>query len=558
MVETAATFQVGDKLHQYELVAVLGRGGHAVVFHGFDRASDRHVAIKVLHDAKHDLRERARAEGRLLISLRHPNLIEVYDAGVTERGSVYIVMERLEGRSLRALSARLRKLSVVEALPIGIQIARGVLAAHARRVVHRDLKPDNIFVLPDGTIKVLDFGIAKYLEQSFHTTQKRILQGTPSYMAPEQFQGLPVSYRTDVFALGVVLYELIAGVKPSQVDGEPKNIDDFVKRQLVEEAPPLHELVPGVPPGISDMIGRALRKRAEDRFDLEEFLERMERELELARKRSGNVPPRDLVRACLDLTEPDCAPEFTALSQRITDRVNVRTPEETQGGAGTGRGHDMQTHVEPSRLWSARMGGPEDSLSREFVTERLFEGEPTSVTRTLAKAVPVPPAEIGTHPPLTGDVRLRLPLVSNRGWLALGLLLVFGAGATLRMVFFAPAPRTPDPVLASPASPPPKSEASTHSEVREPPAPERVLPPALEEKAPVARASEEASTPPNTQSRATSRERPRAKAVHAATRARPNDWQKHSLVKTDPALLVGSGLPEPAEASAQPGSLFLD
>jgi len=219
--------QPGARLGPYEIVAPLGAGGMGEVYRARDTRLGREVAIKVLpaaFAAEPDRLRRFEQEARATAALNHPNILSVFDVG-THEGSPYLVEELLEGEPLSERLVR-GALAVPEALRIGMEIARGLDAAHDRGIVHRDLKPANVFLTRDGTVKLLDFGLAKLVVPpagaetlagattvTEHTVQGAVL-GTVPYMAPEQARGAPVDRRTDVFALGVVLHEMLAGERP--------------------------------------------------------------------------------------------------------------------------------------------------------------------------------------------------------------------------------------------------------------------------------------------------------------------------------------------------------
>src|SRR5262249_53715329 len=160
-----------------------------------------------------DLRKRMMMEAALLVELRHANLVAVHDAGITDAGVAWMSMEYLEGSLLRARMRPGRGISLGKAIEWTRQTALGVAAAHEVRVVHRDLKPENLFVTDDDRIKVLDFGTAKFFGYGMRTTGRYSI-GTPAYMAPEQIEGGVVDVRADIYALGVILYEMIAGSHP--------------------------------------------------------------------------------------------------------------------------------------------------------------------------------------------------------------------------------------------------------------------------------------------------------------------------------------------------------
>ena len=215
---TIATL-VGKEVGTYKIEKLLGAGGMAEVYLARDSKLDRMIALKILpwhFLADADRIARFRREARALTSLNHPNLITIYEVGEAN-GLHFIATEFVEGQTLSSLRT---KLSVKELLSIVAQVAEALAAAHRSGVVHRDIKPDNVMVRPDGYVKVLDFGLVKLMEvssdrQDVANTQIGVAMGTLSYMSPEQAAGEPIDHRTDIWSLGVVLYELVAGQRPS-------------------------------------------------------------------------------------------------------------------------------------------------------------------------------------------------------------------------------------------------------------------------------------------------------------------------------------------------------
>lgn len=254
-------------LDKFEVRSLLGRGGHAWVYECFDRFLQRSVAVKIiktLREAGHDLSRRARAEAQVLAGLTHPNLVHVLDAG-TFGGLVYLVMEKLEGRTLRELLIAESRLPIPQALDITIQVAEGLQLAHQHGVIHRDLKPENIFIESGNRVKVLDFGVAKVLGASHVTTQRDRLQGTVLYMSPEQLQGIAVTPASDVFALGTLLFEMLYG-HPLLLGGGPLPSNEHVAwMQLYQVPPPLESLDQGIPRYLGKLVGRAIVKLPSDR-----------------------------------------------------------------------------------------------------------------------------------------------------------------------------------------------------------------------------------------------------------------------------------------------------
>lgn len=246
---------------QFDLGEVIGEGGMGAVYKGWDRALKRPVAIKRLRDElQHSPRERERfvQEAELVARLRHPNIVEIHTI-VREADDTFLVFEHIAGRTLhRELNASPgRHLSPRAALDFLGQVADAVDHAHARRVIHRDLKPANVMIAERGWAKVMDFGIARQVQDSLLATTKTIV-GTPTYMAPEQALGT-VARESDQYALAVTLYEMLTGAVPFRGPDEMR--DKLEARFLRASA-----LLPELPPAIDAVFARALKARPEERF----------------------------------------------------------------------------------------------------------------------------------------------------------------------------------------------------------------------------------------------------------------------------------------------------
>jgi Tol biopolymer transport system component len=264
-----AALAPGTRLGPYEIAALIGAGGVGQVYRARDPRLGRHVAIKTLSGtgaADPDLVRRFETEARAAGTLDHPNLLVVYDVG--REGDVsYIVSELLEGETLRE---RLSRGAVPErqAIDYAVQIAHGLAAAHDRDVVHRDLKPENLFLTRDRRVKILDFGVAKLIRApgpdeatsagDAHT-RFGVVVGTVGYMAPEQVRGDRIDHRADIFALGVVLHEMLSGTRPFKRDTVPETLT-----AILNDAAP--DLPPPVTPALERVVRRCLEKRREDRF----------------------------------------------------------------------------------------------------------------------------------------------------------------------------------------------------------------------------------------------------------------------------------------------------
>jgi hypothetical protein len=261
----------GTSLGPYTITGPLGRGGMGEVYRARDTRLGREVAVKVLPSGlagSPPALERFEREVRAVAALNHPNIVALHDVG-SAAGVSYAVTELLDGTTLRDLVRAGGRLPPRHALEMAAQIARGLAAAHERGIVHRDLKAENVFVTRDGRVKILDFGIAVRDEthagardaETVARTEPGLLLGTLGYMAPEQIRGESISARADLFALGVLVHELLTGVNPFRRDTPA----DTMSAVLREPAPPLAVAAPGMPRAAARLIDRCLEKRPEDR-----------------------------------------------------------------------------------------------------------------------------------------------------------------------------------------------------------------------------------------------------------------------------------------------------
>jgi serine/threonine protein kinase len=259
----------GTKLGPYEIQAPLGAGGMGEVYRARDTRLGRDVAIKVLPglSSEPDRLIRFEQEARATAALNHPNILAIFQMG-THVGVPYIVTELLEGKTL-AESLRRGPLPPRKAIDYGVQIAQGLAAAHEKGIAHRDLKPENLFVTKEGRIKILDFGLAKIapLKETPDAVAPTITRygvaiGTVGYMSPEQVRGQATDHRTDIFAFGAILYEMVMGRRSFQKHTEA----DTISAILNAEPPPISELAPNTPVALQKVVDRCLAKNPEQRF----------------------------------------------------------------------------------------------------------------------------------------------------------------------------------------------------------------------------------------------------------------------------------------------------
>jgi serine/threonine protein kinase len=250
-----------DKIGKYEVSEQIGVGGFGAVYRGRDPFIKRTVAIKTCQVNDEEIKHRFFREAELAGNLHHRNITTIYDFGV-ENGIPYIVQEFLTGEDLDKKIKRGDPIPVARKVEILMAIADGLAYAHNASIVHRDVKPANVRVLEDGTVKVMDFGIAKSLETESNLTQTGITLGTSAYLAPEQIRGEPIDRRTDVFAMGVLSYELLSYRKPFR--GE--HLSTVLYKILNDTPEPLVSLVPDVPGSLAAAVDRALAKSQADRY----------------------------------------------------------------------------------------------------------------------------------------------------------------------------------------------------------------------------------------------------------------------------------------------------
>jgi serine/threonine-protein kinase len=261
---------------QFQILQKIGSGGMGSVYKAAQPAMNRMVAVKILHPKlanRKDLVSRFRREARAMSHLTHPNTVKVLLYGELEDGSLYIVMEYLEGRNLNQVVRKEGPMPVERAIPVLIQVCGALEEAHLQGIVHRDLKPENIFLSTNGGLKdfpkVLDFGLAKVTERelrpgSIMLTQEGMVFGTPEFMSPEQAQGKVLDARSDIYSLATILYEVLTGKLPF----EARTPMEYIQFHVTKPPMSLDERVPGkkFPPGLANVLAKALEKKPENRF----------------------------------------------------------------------------------------------------------------------------------------------------------------------------------------------------------------------------------------------------------------------------------------------------
>jgi serine/threonine-protein kinase len=250
--------------NRYQLLEQLGAGGMSDVFRARDLMLERSVAIKVLHENYSDdqaFQERFRQEARAAANLSHPNIVTVHDFGL-DHGQLFIVMEHLPGKDLKTLLRQRGRYSVEEAIPLMVQACAGIGYAHRAGLVHCDIKPHNMIVTPDSRLKVTDFGIARALSTILPDERADVVWGSPQYFSPEQAVGEAPSPASDVYSLGVVLYEVLTGALPFIAPTS----EELARLHLETPPIPPSEYVPDIPSALEQIILKVLSKESSARY----------------------------------------------------------------------------------------------------------------------------------------------------------------------------------------------------------------------------------------------------------------------------------------------------
>ncbi len=380
------------RIGRYLVTGRIGKGGMGMVYRGLDEALDREVAVKTLTaegtlDA--ESRRRFEIEAKAAAKLQHPNIVTVFELG-DDRGMPFIAMELLPGVDLEALLRSGEELLLAERLEIVVEVSRGLAFAHEHGVVHRDIKPSNIRILDDGTAKIMDFGIAKL--GSTHLTKTGMMVGTIHYMSPEQIRGTTLDGRSDVFSLGVILHELLAGQRPFRGEGPT----DILYKIVHEPPEPLDVSGLGLDPRLAGVVARALEKDAERRYPTATALgDALQAILEGEKKRDRAAPPAEPLVTARRLVQEGRIEEgltrLRALAEDTPTSIEVRRALRAAHRAAEGRkgpSEEASSDEFPELAATYRSAptapGPPPTLALETPATRLLPAEPLPPPRSLA------------------------------------------------------------------------------------------------------------------------------------------------------------------------------
>lgn len=372
-----------SQLGRYEVLGELGQGAMGIVYNAKDPLIDRVVAIKTINlglalDEKEEYEGRFYQEAKAAGRLSHPNIVTIYDVG--KSGDVaYIAMEFLQGRELRDIMNDHGLLPVGQALDIAYQVAQGLAYAHEHGIVHRDIKPANIMVVRDGHVKITDFGIARMASSAVHTQTGMVL-GSPKYMSPEQVMGKAIDHRSDIFSLGVMLYEMLTGQAP--FTGE--NVNAIMYQTLNSVPVPPGMLNHDVPEMLNFIVAKALAKKVEDRYQ-------NAKDMAFDLRACRDTLPR--IGQQIDVSKPPPGGEKKLPDAvAITGRRNVAEEDELKPATTTGVSQTFDSTAATMRLAAMTATSKDvDELSRTLKVERP-SADAIKQSAPAARAIrPVPP-----------------------------------------------------------------------------------------------------------------------------------------------------------------------
>ncbi|MFI6153085.1 protein kinase [Kitasatospora sp. NPDC051170] len=429
---------------RYELGEILGVGGMATVWRGVDRVLGRQVAVKVLNGGLADdprFAERFSREAQHAAMLAHPRIVMVFDSGV-DQGTPFIVMELVSGRSLAAVLAQERVLPVERAVGIAAAVCEALAVAHAARLVHRDIKPGNIMITDDGGVKVVDFGIAR-AGSSGNLTQTASVLGTAAYLSPEQATASALDGRTDLYAVGCVLTEMLTGETPFTAE-TPVAI---AFKHVSEHPVPPSVRRPGLPPALDAAVMRLLAKDP------------------AARPADAAAARAELLATVPGLMVGDPTAELLATTSAATQLLPPVTPV-----------HPNQQHT----TLLPPQPQPQSQSQSQSQSQPQFQSRPPAATSVMAPVPAAPPAAPGyvPVPPPPASGRRRRPLVIG----ALGVAALAGVAAIALTAFDEPAgnaaakPGATAPQKPTPAATTPATQAPTTAATPTAPAPTQAVP----------------------------------------------------------------------------------
>ncbi len=420
---------------RYRVIELLGEGGMGKVYLAEHIEIGKRVALKVLHPSYSrmpDLVERFRREARAASKIGHPNIVDVTDSGTTSDGSVYFVMEYLEGVELGSVLDRGGPIDVARSLKIAGQICRALSAAHAQGIVHRDLKPENIFLITRGgeadVVKVLDFGIAKTTEaeaaRERRLTSPGMAMGTPEYMSPEQAAGRPADARCDVYALGAILYEMVTGDAPYSGD----NFMEILTKKATQDPPPPSQLRPELHDQVSDLVMQAMARNPDDR---PQTMEAFEYQLNKCLAGRGVAVMQILGMT----TDANVVAQLNpGLSMRIQDEGVVPSRTQTSSPAIGRVATQSGVSVIPREAAAATgdLLGMISGPSAQSQPVLRAQSEPGRVAARSSASMPIPsPGSEPNAMASSQQIIVKRSAAGALGWLLLGALLFGGVGALL-------------------------------------------------------------------------------------------------------------------------------
>jgi eukaryotic-like serine/threonine-protein kinase len=422
---------------QFQILQKIGSGGMGSVYKAAQPAMNRMVAVKILHPKlanRKDLVSRFRREARAMSHLTHPNTVKVHLYGELEDGSLYIVMEYLEGKNLNQSVRKEGPMGPERAVPIMIQVCGALQEAHTQGIVHRDLKPENIFLSTNGGLrdfpKVLDFGLAKVTERelrpgSVMLTQEGMVFGTPEFMSPEQAQGKTLDARSDIYSLAVILYEMLTGKLPF----DARTPMEYIQHHITK--PPLHldTRVPGknFPPGLGDVLAKALEKRPEDRYaTAAHFADALKPYAPGGGKGFSGLFPKDtaaLVASAQTHNEAKAIPTPRPVQPKQPDQERTPPVPSSRNNAGSVDPRSGKTNTADGPTSSVKLAPPPPPRAPMSSASRLYgEGAPSPASQRMPPSSQQPGSTPKDVIPTSSPSALVLAAVAI-GFLLVGVLL---------------------------------------------------------------------------------------------------------------------------------------